>query len=56
MAVTAYHQGHNGQPPEGKTWQGIFDREVMPWLLLVTGLYAAAFVFEVIVGILHPLA
>ena len=27
VAVDAYNRGHNGAPPEGETWQGIFDEK-----------------------------
>ena len=27
VAVDAFNRGHNGAPPEGETWQGIFDEK-----------------------------
>ena len=112
VAVDAFNRGHNGAPPEGETWQGIFDEkastsllppptpaapaaaapapaavaaltltltltliltltnphpnphpnphlhpeQIMPWLLLVSGLYVASWVFEILVGILFAVA
>ena len=55
VAVDAYNKYHDGLP-EGETWDHIFDEQVMPWLLVVGGLYFASWFFEIATGILFAVS